>query len=323
MKKLLLLVVLILIAVFVGKYVYNKQATKGSVTLGESNTANVSVSKDQELVVIKGKRGDVLTYTGTMKVVSPATQASSSFTFLNMPVLYKLIPGTTQYAIATSAIPTGNIRDAKGQIYPLTGPIFIIGGGTLKQYTVNAVWANLPAGTYKASLGTSNSWSGYSINGGALQPLPTMQARAVVIASSTPVQKNLTFTFASTSLILVQNGANGSVTGAEARFRAMVTPVGMDVTASSLQGAVQLKNATSGQVLASSTAVVVAPSGVTVFRVGNTYPVDFMVAYGTSTIQPGNVYKAQLVNAWWNYTDMSWANAPWGTGGPTTGTVTY
>lgn len=323
MKKILLLIILIAAVVFVGKYVYDKKNSEGSVTLGESNTANVSVSKDQELKVINGKRGDVLTYTGTMKVVNSTRQASSSFTFLNMPVLYKLIPGTTQYTIATSAIPTGNIKDDKGQLYPLTGPVVVIGVGAAKHFTVSAVWTGLPAGTYKASLGTSNNWSGYSINGGALQPLPTMQARAVVVASSGPALKNLSFTFASTSLILVQNGTTGSVTGAEARFRAMVTPVGMDVTASSLQGVVQLKNATSGQVLASSTAVVVAPSGVTVFRVGNTYPVDFMVSYGTSTIQPGNVYKAQLVNAWWNYTDMSWANAPWGTGGPTTGTVTY
>lgn len=322
MKKNLLLVILILVVVFVGKYVYDKKNSEGSVTLGESNTANVSVSKDQELVVKKGKRGDVLIYTGTMKVVNSTRQASSSFTFLNMPVLYRLIPGTKQYTIATSAIPTGNIKDDNGQLYPLTGPVFIIGAGATKRFTVNATWTDLPAGTYKASLGTSNNWSGYSINGGALQPLPTMMTRSVV-ASSTPVMKDLLFNFSSSTLIAVQNGVNGNVTGLEAKFRTMVTPSGMDVKADSLYGAIQLKVATSGQVVASSSAVVTGPSGVSVFQVGRTYPVEFTINFATSALRFGNVYKAQFVMAAWNYVDMTWANKAFGTGGPTTGTVTY
>ncbi|MEN9604957.1 MAG: hypothetical protein RJB39_642 [Candidatus Parcubacteria bacterium] len=188
MKKILLLIVLILVIIFVGKYVYDKQKTGAAVSLANvSNSAQVSGSKDQFLTIEKGKRGDILVYNATIKVVNPTKQATSAITFLNMPVLFKL-NAAGQYQIATSVRPTGIItEEGTNTITNLNGPIYVIGAGAMKRFTVNASFTDLPPGTYRVSLGASGigNWSGYSINGGALQPLPTSQTNSVTIATST------------------------------------------------------------------------------------------------------------------------------------------
>lgn len=298
MKKILLLIILILAVVFVGKYVYDKQINK-EITLGGSDAASVSVSTGQTLV----ESGKSLKYTASIKVVNSTPSASSTFTFINMPVLYKQesqrVSRGNSYTMLTSVSPKGNIvDDATGISYPLTGPIYVIGSGNAKQFTVHATYANLPPGTYKVSLGVDGkSPAGYSINGGKRKPLPGIQTNAVTISSSTIATSTPAawITFASSSLYKTISNATATPTGLEGRITVSLTAGTVDLIKMETAGQIDIINVKTGAVVKSYLSVVGGYS-TDRYQAGMSYPITFLVNASAWDLTSTVAYKAVLRN---------------------------
>ncbi len=292
MKKILLIVVLVLAIVFVGKYIYDKNIVS-AVSFEKSNTASVSVGKAQTLTVDK-QQG--LIYSATIKLTNTTNSASSTFSFLGMPVLFFKAANMNQYVVATgTVIRSATLTDEYGQNFPITGPVYVIGAGASKQYKVRVEYSNLRPGSYKASLGTPNteSWNGYFINNGPKQPLPTQQTGAVTVAASIPAK----FSNASSTIFVAKN-ASGTPAGIGGNIFTLMN-VGNNNLQTGVSAQIDLVHATSGVMLRSHLVTLATNPG-QVYNARTTYPLQFSILFGPFdqiyNLVRGTPYKVILRN---------------------------
>ena len=297
MKKIVLLIILVVALIFAGKYVYDKQSGNPISLGGANDTAQVSGSKDMGLTKTVVNGSNALLYTAELMVTN-YSKREMTVVFFGMPQLFKMDQtGNYPTPVATSGVRvSGYISDpATTTRHSLNGPLYIRPGET-KRFVVNAVFTDMATGTYKAALGAKGV-SGYTINGGSLQLLPSMKSRSVDFFSNDVVFKN-----ASSTLINTYSGAGGAVNGLFSHFKVLATPIGSDVMASSVVAHITLVNVATGAVVSSSTIPATAwtPSA-SLFRIGNTYQLDFAKQYASSTGFPptGSAYRASLNSITW------------------------
>lgn len=290
MKKILLIIVLVLAIVFVGKYIYNKNIVS-AVSFEKSNTASVSVGKVQTLTVDK-QQG--LAYTASVNLTNTTNSASSTFSFLGMPVLFFKAANMDQYVVATgTVIRSAAFTDEYGQNFPLTGPVYVIGMGASKQYKIRVEYSNLRPGSYKAALGTPNaeSWNGYFINNGPKQSLPTQQTLAATVSDIVPAKIS-----SASSTIFVARNASGTPTGISGNM-AVLMNVGNNNLKTGVSGEMDLIHATSGALLRSHLITLATNPG-QVYNARSTYPLQFSVSFSqfsqTNNLVRGTPYKVIL-----------------------------